>query len=357
MSFTSWKMEGWCARWIMRPPNKMVGVQGYSMLSYNERLAESSPVCAATGNKEKDVPTWFSVDDLTTPETQHSVSRMKLYALCKAAIWLLTVDLCCLFVGVCCFSPSFSSEMSTQLWLIMQSEEMLSHGAVPITPSLRQWIDLCPLLWEWDRCTRTIIHSYTWPFTWLSTDTLHAETWGQSLLKRCDKSKRKSLTLVVMLFSDDSEAGTKRPRTTITAKQLETLKSAYKNSPKPARHVREQLSSETGLDMRVVQVKCFVSIYPEKSQLLAGDWNNIFKPDTVFIMKQEIYSLMHETSNQFFFISDFRTKKQSSAIQTPNAAIIFLCIHFNDSHCTFLPQICCQMSNVLWSTSNTWSVV
>lgn len=56
------------------------------------------------------------------------------------------------------------------------------------------------------------------------------------------------------MFSDDSEAGTKRPRTTITAKQLETLKSAYKNSPKPARHVREQLSSETGLDMRVVQV-------------------------------------------------------------------------------------------------------
>ncbi|XP_056460364.1 LIM/homeobox protein Lhx4 [Gadus chalcogrammus] len=54
--------------------------------------------------------------------------------------------------------------------------------------------------------------------------------------------------------NDDSEAGAKRPRTTITAKQLETLKSAYKTSPKPARHVREQLSSETGLDMRVVQV-------------------------------------------------------------------------------------------------------
>lgn len=56
-------------------------------------------------------------------------------------------------------------------------------------------------------------------------------------------------------FTDDSEAGAKRPRTTITAKQLETLKNAYKNSPKPARHVREQLSSETGLDMRVVQVR------------------------------------------------------------------------------------------------------
>ncbi|CAG2100373.1 unnamed protein product [Medioppia subpectinata] len=50
------------------------------------------------------------------------------------------------------------------------------------------------------------------------------------------------------------ESSSKRPRTTITAKQLETLKIAYNNSPKPARHVREQLSHDTGLDMRVVQV-------------------------------------------------------------------------------------------------------
>ncbi|XP_013788260.1 LIM/homeobox protein Lhx3-like, partial [Limulus polyphemus] len=46
----------------------------------------------------------------------------------------------------------------------------------------------------------------------------------------------------------------KRPRTTISAKQLETLKTAYNNSSKPARHIREQLSQDTGLDMRVVQV-------------------------------------------------------------------------------------------------------
>lgn len=71
-----------------------------------------------------------------------------------------------------------------------------------------------------------------------------------------------------MMFVDDSEAGTKRPRTTITAKQLETLKSAYKNSPKPARHVREQLSSETGLDMRVVQVKHF--FWPSEIFLFAA---------------------------------------------------------------------------------------
>ena len=48
--------------------------------------------------------------------------------------------------------------------------------------------------------------------------------------------------------------GSKRPRTTITARQMEVLKEAYKTSPKPARHVREQLAQDTGLDMRVVQV-------------------------------------------------------------------------------------------------------
>ena len=56
------------------------------------------------------------------------------------------------------------------------------------------------------------------------------------------------------LVDSEVDGAAKRPRTTITAKQLETLKNAYKSSPKPARHVREQLASETGLDMRVVQV-------------------------------------------------------------------------------------------------------
>lgn len=59
---------------------------------------------------------------------------------------------------------------------------------------------------------------------------------------------------VVAEGSLDGDQPNKRPRTTITAKQLETLKVAYNNSPKPARHVREQLSQDTGLDMRVVQV-------------------------------------------------------------------------------------------------------
>ena len=50
--------------------------------------------------------------------------------------------------------------------------------------------------------------------------------------------------------------GAKRrgPRTTIKAKQLEMLKSAFAATPKPTRHIREQLAHETGLNMRVIQV-------------------------------------------------------------------------------------------------------
>jgi len=55
---------------------------------------------------------------------------------------------------------------------------------------------------------------------------------------------------------DNPGGGTKRrgPRTTIKAKQLETLKSAFTATPKPTRHIREQLAQETGLNMRVIQV-------------------------------------------------------------------------------------------------------
>ena len=44
--------------------------------------------------------------------------------------------------------------------------------------------------------------------------------------------------------SPDDGAGGKRrgPRTTIKAKQLEVLKTAFNQTPKPTRHIREQLS-------------------------------------------------------------------------------------------------------------------
>ncbi|XP_041863583.1 LIM/homeobox protein Lhx1-like [Melanotaenia boesemani] len=54
---------------------------------------------------------------------------------------------------------------------------------------------------------------------------------------------------------EQSAVGKRRgPRTTIKAKQLETLKAAFAATPKPTRHIREQLSRETGLSMRVIQV-------------------------------------------------------------------------------------------------------
>ncbi|TSL34521.1 LIM/homeobox protein Lhx1 [Bagarius yarrelli] len=56
--------------------------------------------------------------------------------------------------------------------------------------------------------------------------------------------------------NDEQSTGAKRrgPRTTIKAKQLETLKAAFAATPKPTRHIREQLAQETGLNMRVIQV-------------------------------------------------------------------------------------------------------
>uniref|UniRef100_A0A182IS42 Uncharacterized protein n=1 Tax=Anopheles atroparvus TaxID=41427 RepID=A0A182IS42_ANOAO len=74
------------------------------------------------------------------------------------------------------------------------------------------------------------------------------------LICKPDYEAAKAKGLYLSDGSLDGESSNKRPRTTITAKQLETLKSAYNSSPKPARHVREQLSQDTGLDMRVVQV-------------------------------------------------------------------------------------------------------
>jgi len=56
--------------------------------------------------------------------------------------------------------------------------------------------------------------------------------------------------------SPEEGSGGKRrgPRTTIKAKQLEVLKTAFAQTPKPTRHIREQLAKETGLSMRVIQV-------------------------------------------------------------------------------------------------------
>ena len=45
------------------------------------------------------------------------------------------------------------------------------------------------------------------------------------------------------------------PKTTIKAKQLEVLKTSFNQMSKPSRNVREKLAEETGLPMRVIQVR------------------------------------------------------------------------------------------------------
>lgn len=72
---------------------------------------------------------------------------------------------------------------------------------------------------------------------------------------------------------DDSSAGSKRrgPRTTIKAKQLEILKTAFSQTPKPTRHIREQLAKETGLPMRVIQVKIYNSFLNQKDSQTVSD--------------------------------------------------------------------------------------
>ncbi len=72
---------------------------------------------------------------------------------------------------------------------------------------------------------------------------------GGDMLGKGEDSENKS--------PDGDGAGGKRrgPRTTIKAKQLEVLKTAFSQTPKPTRHIREQLAKETGLSMRVIQVR------------------------------------------------------------------------------------------------------
>lgn len=71
-----------------------------------------------------------------------------------------------------------------------------------------------------------------------------------------NNNNNNSMSSLVDCGDDLVDANGKRrgPRTTIKPKQLETLRHAFETAPKPSRHIREQLASETGLNMRVIQV-------------------------------------------------------------------------------------------------------
>lgn len=86
---------------------------------------------------------------------------------------------------------------------------------------------------------------------------------------------------------DDGANGSKRrgPRTTIKAKQLDVLKNAFSQTPKPTRHIREQLAKETGLPMRVIQVSAI----------------NCFSPLSLCSNERHSRSVHHRTLSQWLW--------------------------------------------------------
>lgn len=53
----------------------------------------------------------------------------------------------------------------------------------------------------------------------------------------------------------DGRRGPKRPRTILTTQQRRAFKASFELSPKPCRKVRESLAKDTGLSVRIVQVR------------------------------------------------------------------------------------------------------
>lgn len=56
----------------------------------------------------------------------------------------------------------------------------------------------------------------------------------------------------------DGRRGPKRPRTILTTQQRRAFKASFDISPKPCRKIREGLAKDTGLSIRIVQVKIYL---------------------------------------------------------------------------------------------------
>lgn len=63
--------------------------------------------------------------------------------------------------------------------------------------------------------------------------------------------------MVLSSRSQDGRRGPKRPRTILTTQQRRAFKASFEISPKPSRKVRELLAKDTGLSVRIVQVRTF----------------------------------------------------------------------------------------------------
>lgn len=112
--------------------------------------------------------------------------------------------------------------------------------------------------------------------------------------------------------NDDQNLGGKRrgPRTTIKAKQLETLKAAFAATPKPTRHIREQLAQETGLNMRVIQVNEQMILENNLHCCVSGKSVNIvhYKSGLIlpaFIHILEYYLLLFNKTFLRFYVSSY----------------------------------------------------
>jgi hypothetical protein len=82
-----------------------------------------------------------------------------------------------------------------------------------------------------------------------------AETKNEAEAKAEDTEEEEEEDAEAAVAKKTCKDGKRRgPRTNITAKQLELLKTVFAATPKPTRVMREQLAKETGLSMRVIQV-------------------------------------------------------------------------------------------------------
>jgi len=61
-------------------------------------------------------------------------------------------------------------------------------------------------------------------------------------------------------YSHDGRRGPKRPRTILTTQQRRAFKASFELSPKPCRKVREGLAHDTGLSVRIVQVRIYDNV-------------------------------------------------------------------------------------------------
>ncbi|XP_029195579.1 LIM homeobox transcription factor 1-beta-like isoform X6 [Acropora millepora] len=79
------------------------------------------------------------------------------------------------------------------------------------------------------------------------------KTEKETKIEKAENSDSDDSSVIADDESDDKK-GPKRPRTILTSQQRKIFKSAFEISSKPCRKVREELSRETGLSVRVVQV-------------------------------------------------------------------------------------------------------